>query len=464
MAFLATCLTVFPQVIQITGTVTSSDENLTIPGVAVTARGTTIGAVTNSDGFYSISVPEGTTVLVFQFIGFKPQEVLIEGRRVIDVALEVDIYQVEEVVVTGYGVQKKREVTGSIATVKGESIANLATPSFDAQMAGRAPGVQITTQTGVLGETPRFRIRGVGSISSGTYPLIVVDGIPVFTGGQGGYADANSLGDINPADIESIEILKDGSATNIYGSRAANGVVLITTKRGSKGRMRVDYNTYMGFASPVKFFDLLGTEDFITISNEKRTNSGLSPWAVGTEYDTDWQRAVLRERAFQQDHTLAMSGGTQTSSYYFSLGYSDQEGVTRPNEMNRFTVRANVDQTVTKWLTLGANVGVTRSNYFGLNTGTNALSGNIFSAIRQLPNTPIYDENDPTGYNIDDVATNLVGRWDNLQTIGDNLPNIVYVIDHNRFTTEVTRTIGNAYAQVNFMPSLNFRTMVSVDN
>ncbi len=462
--FLSSCLTVFPQVVQITGTVTSAADDFTIPGVAVTAKGTTIGTVTDSDGRYTITVPEGTNILTFQFIGFKPVEVMIDGQTVIDVTLEEDIFQVEEVVVTGYGVQKKREVTGSIAQVKGESIAKLATPSFDAQLAGRSPGVQITTQTGVLGETPRFRIRGVGSISSGTYPLIVVDGIPIFTGGQGGYADANSLGDINPADIESIEILKDGSATTIYGSRAANGVVLITTKRGSRGRMKVDYNTYMGFASPVKFFDLLGTDDFITIANEKRANSGLTPYAAGTEYDTDWQRAVLRERAFQQDHSLALSGGTALSSYYFSLGYSDQEGVTRPNEMKRFTVRANLDQKVTKWLTVGANIGVTRSDYFGLNTGSNSLSGNIFSAIRQLPNTPIYDENDPTGYNIDDVATNLVGRWDNLSTIGDNLPNIVYVINHNRFTTSVTRTIGNAYAQIDFTPDLNFKTMVSVDN
>lgn len=464
LVFLLAWVVVLPQAVRITGTVTGSDDNQTIPGVAVTAKGTTIGDATDANGVYSITVPAGITTLAFQFIGYKPQEVIIDGRSVIDVVLEPDVFSVDEVVVVGYGIQRKREVTGSIAQVKGETIAKLATPSFDAQLAGRSAGVQVTTQTGVLGETPRFRIRGVGSISSGTYPLIVVDGIPIFTGGQGGYADANSLGDINPVDIESIEILKDGSGTAIYGSRAANGVVLITTKRGTKGRMKVDYNTYMGVASPVKFFDLLETDDFITISNEKRTNSGLSPIAFGNDYNTDWQRAVLRENAFQQDHNLAMSGGTDMSSYYVSLGYSDQEGVTRPNEMNRFTMRANLDQTVTRWLTIGANIGVTRSSYYGLNTGTNSLSGNIFSAIRQMPNTPIYDADDPTGYNIDDIATNLVGRWDNTSTIGDNIPNIVYVIDHNRFTTKLMRTIGNAYAQINFMPNLNLKTQVSVDN
>lgn len=464
MVLMCISLLIYPQVTQITGTVTSSEDNLTIPGVAVTAKGTTLGVVTNSEGRYNISVPSGTNVLVFRFIGFRSQEVNIDGRTTIDVTLEPDIFSVDEVVVVGYGVQKKREVTGSITSVKGDEIARLATPSFESQLAGRATGVQVTTQTGVLGETPRFRIRGIGSVSSGTYPLIVVDGIPVFTGDQGGYASANGMGDINPADIESIEILKDGSGTAIYGSRAANGVVLITTKRGKAGKMKVNYNTYMGVASPVKLFDLLETDDFITISNEKRSNSGLSDIAVGTDYNTDWQNAVLRKNAFQQDHNLALSGGNEGSAYYFSVGYSAQEGVTRPNEMNRFSTRANIDQKVTKWLTVGANIGVTRSEYFGLNTGTNSLSGNIFSAIRQLPNTPIYDENDPTGYNIDDIAPGLVGRWDNLSTIGDNIPNIVYVIDNNRFTTKVMRTIGNIYGQVNFLPNLNLKTQLSIDN
>ncbi len=464
LLFVFSSVAVFSQVKQITGTVTNASDNTTMPGVSVIAKGTTTGVVTDFNGKYSISVPENVTTLVFRFVGYITLEAQIGGNSIVDVAIEQDVFLVDEVIVVGYGTQKKREVTGSITSVKGDDIARMATPSFESQLAGRATGVQVTTQTGVLGETPRFRIRGVGSLSSGTYPLVVVDGTPVFTGDQGGYASANGMGDINPADIESIEILKDGSGTAIYGSRAANGVVLITTKKGKAGNMRVNYNAYMGVASPVKLFDLLETDDFITISNEKRTNSGLSPIAVGTEYNTDWQSAVLRQNAFQQDHNLSLSGGSEGSTYYLSMGYTSQEGVTRPNEMSRFTTRANVDQKVTKWLTIGANFGVSRSEYFGLNTGTNSLSGNIFSAIRQLPNTPIYDDADPTGYNIDDIAPGLVGRWDNLSTIGDNIPNIVYVIDNNKFTTKLTRTIGNAYAQINFLPSLNFKTQVSIDN
>ncbi|TFH35539.1 MAG: SusC/RagA family TonB-linked outer membrane protein, partial [Bacteroidia bacterium] len=452
------------------GTVTASDNNLTIPGVTVTAIGTTLGTVTDGNGVYTISVPSGAKIISYSFVGYKTRQIVIDGRTTIDVVLDPDIYSVDEVVVVGYGSQKKREVTGAIAQVKGSEIASFATPSFESQLAGRSSGVQVTQQNGILGEAPRLRIRGIGSLSAGNFPLIVVDGTPIFTGDLGGYASTNGLGDINPADIESMEILKDGSATAIYGSRAANGVILITTKRGSKadGRMKVNYNNYFGFASPVKLFDLLGADDFIMISNEKRANRGQSDIAfangsAGEAVDTDWQSAVLRKSAFQMDHNLSMSGATDWTSYYFSVGYTDQEGVTRPNEMQRLSVRSNVDQKVNDWLKLGANLAVTNSEYFGLNTGANSLSGNIFSAIRQLPNTPVYDDADPTGYNID-ITPDYVGRWNNVQSIGDNLPNIVYVIDHNVFESKLLRTMGNFYGQIDMTPALNFRTQLGIDN
>ena len=465
MAFLSILsIMVSAQNVQISGTVSSSEDGLGMPGVTVEVKGTTIGQVSDRDGRYEISVPSNAEILIFRFVGYLSQEIPIDGRSTIDVILEPDVYNVDEVVVIGYGTQRKREVTGSIAQVRGEEIAHRATPSFDVQLAGSAAGVQVTTQNGVLGERPRFRIRGIGSITSGTYPLVVVDGIPIFTGNGDGYADANTLGDINPADIESLEILKDGSATAIYGSRAANGVVLITTKKGRKGKAKIEYNTYMGVASPVRLFDLLHTDDFIIINNEKRANSGMSDIAFGTDYDTDWQGAVLRSNAFQQDHNLSVSGADDETSYYLSLGYTSQEGVTLPNDMSRFTARTNIERKANEWLTLGANIGVTQTQYNGLNTGTNSLSGNIFSAIRQLPNTPIYDENDPSGYNFDDTNPNLVGRWDNASTIGDNIPNIVYVLNNNVYRTKNLRTLGNAYALVDFLPYLNYKLQLSVDN
>ncbi|WP_338408240.1 TonB-dependent receptor [uncultured Flavobacterium sp.] len=443
--------------------VVSDNAGLPLPGVSVLLKGTQSGTQTDFNGNYSIKASTGA-VLQFSSVGMKTSEKTVGTSNNVDLVMQESTKTLEEVIVVGYGSQKKSEVTGSISKVKGSEIATLATPSFESQLAGRAAGVQITTQNGVLGEAPRIRIRGIGSISSGTYPLIVVDGIPIFTGDLGGYASTNSLGDINPSDIESIEILKDGSATAIYGSRAANGVVLITTKKGKGGRFTVNYNNYVGVASPVGLFDLLKTPDFTTISNEKRSNRGQADWAAGSvTLNTDWQKAVLRDNALQQDHSLSMSGSTDKANYYFSLGYSSQEGVTLPNDMTRYSIRANVDQKVKDWLTLGANISISKTQYDGLNTGGNSLSGNIFNATRQHPNVPIYDVTHPTGYNIDLIDPSVVGRWDNNTTIGDNLPNIMYVLDNNVFKSNVNRTIASMFADITILPSLKFKTQASVD-
>jgi TonB-dependent starch-binding outer membrane protein SusC len=448
----------------ITGKVTSADDGGTLPGVSISVKGTTIGTITDMDGKFNLKAPADAKTLVFSFVGTTTQEVAIGTQSVFNIQLKSENISVDEVVVVGYGVQKKREVTGAISQVKGDAIANLAAPSFESQLAGRSAGVQITASNGILGQAPRIRIRGVGSISQGTYPLVVVDGMPIITGDVGGYANTNAMGDINPADIQSVEILKDGSATAIYGSRAANGVILITTKKGTKGSFNVAYNNYFGVASPVRLFDLLQTPDFITIANEKRTNRGQTAIAVGADVNTDWQAAVLRQNAFQQDHNLSISGANDKTNYYFSLGYTTQEGVTRPNEMSRYTFRSNIDQNVKKWLTLGMNAAISRTEYDGLNTATNALSGNIFSAIRQLPNTPVYDANDPTGYNIDDTNLAVVGRWQNLQSIDDNLTNIRYVLDKNTYISKVLGIVGSAYALFTITPDINVRTQMGIDS
>ncbi|MBA4408071.1 MAG: SusC/RagA family protein [Odoribacter sp.] len=464
LAFFAIGLNVvLAQTKEITGNVTSADDGGTMPGVSISVKGTSMGTITDMNGKYVLKVPADAKTLVFSFVGMATQEITIGNQSVINVRLKAEDISVDEVVVVGYGVQKKREVTGAISQVKGDAIANLATPSFESQLAGRSAGVQVTAGTGILGEAPRIRIRGIGSISQGTYPLIVVDGMPVFTGDVGGYASTNAMGDINPADIESVEILKDGSATAIYGSRAANGVILITTKKGSKGNFSVTYNNYLGVASPVNLFDLLKTADFVAISNEKRANRGQAAIAVGTDIETDWQDAVLRQNAFQQDHNLGISGATDMTNYYFSVGYTTQEGVSRPNEMNRYTFRSNIDQKIKKWLTIGLNSAISRSEYFGLNTGSNALSGNIFAAIRMLPNTTVFDPNDPTGYNIDDINTNYAGRGQNLQQVDDNLPNIRYTLDKNIFQSKTMGVIASAYAMAKITSDLNFRTQVGVD-
>ena len=236
----------------ISGTVTDGN-GLPLPGVNVVIKGTTQGTQTDFDGNYNVQAEVGQT-LVFTYLGQKETQATVGAQSVINIQMEEDAQALEEVVVVGYGVQKRKEITGAIASVSGGDIQGLVTPSFESQLAGRAAGVQITTNNGIIGEAPRIRIRGLGSIGSGTYPLVVVDGIPIITGDTGGYASTNALSSINPNDIESFEILKDGAATAIYGSRAANGVILITTKKGKKGTTQVSYNVVTGFASPIKTF------------------------------------------------------------------------------------------------------------------------------------------------------------------------------------------------------------------
>lgn len=373
------------------------------------------------------------------------------------------VQSIDEVVVVGYGTQRRADVTSSISTVKGEDIANLNTPTFEAQLAGRSSGVQVVASSGDIGRAPTVRIRGVNSISSGTSPLYVVDGIPIFSGDTGGgNTYANALADINPSDIETMTVLKDGAATAIYGSRAANGVILITTKKGRNGRFSVNYNNLFSVASVVKQFDLLGTPDFLTISNEKAAKAG-TVWARGSEFNTDWQDAVLRTGT-QTDHFLSMSGGLGKGNYYASLGYTNQEGIIMPNEMERLSIRMNADQKVTDWFKITTSMAYTETSYKGLNNSYNGISGAMFNALRQLPNTPIYDPSTPTGYNIYTAGTvSRVGQWENLIPITSDLTNIGYVVNNNKYSSDLTRFIGSVAGDVKITDWLDYKLQVSKD-
>ncbi|WP_040473604.1 SusC/RagA family TonB-linked outer membrane protein [Flavobacterium frigoris] len=450
----------FAQDRSVSGTV-SDNSGKPLPGVSVVVKGTQNSTQTDFDGKYSIKVSP-TAVLSFSYIGTEKQEIKANSTT-INVKLKDASQNLQEVVVIGYGVQKKKDLTSAQSSVKGKDIEGLVTPSFESQLAGRASGVQVTSSTGILGEAPKVRIRGTASISSGTNPLYVVDGMPMYSGDIGGYANTNALGDINPNDIESFEILKDGAATAIYGSRAANGVILITTKKGKKGAMKVAYNVVTGFASATKTHDLLKTEDFLVIANEKRTNRAQTPWAAGNEFDIDWQKAVLNQSAFQMDHNLSFSGGSDKTRYFMSMGYTTQEGVAKANEMQRITLRTSLEHDINNWLTVGGSVAITRTQYDGLNTGRNSLSGNIFNAIRQLPNNPIYDATNPTGYNIN-LATGNVGQGTNLQPVGDNISNIVYVLDNNKYKSKINRMLVNTFATAKITKDLSYKFQASADN
>jgi TonB-linked SusC/RagA family outer membrane protein len=450
----------FAQERTVTGKV--SDKTGVIPGVNVLVKGTKGSTATDFDGSYSVKAKTGD-VLVFSYVGMNNKQVTVGTSNTVNVVLESEAQLMNEVVVVGYGVQKRKEVTGSISKIAGKDIANLVTPSFEGVLAGRATGVQVLTNTGLIGAAPKIRIRGIGSISGSTEPLIVVDGIPIYSGDIGGVSSTNGLADINPEDIESFDVLKDGAATAIYGSRAANGVILITTKSGKKGTLKVTYSTVFGVASATKKYDLLQTPDFITISNEKRSNLSPagSPWAAGTTYNTDWQSAVLRN-APQTTHNLNFSGGSDKTKYYLSLGLTDLDGINLANDMKKYSIRANIDQDINKWLSIGTNLNVNRTEYNGLNSSASGLSGNIFNTIRQLPNTPIYNPANATGYNI--TTNGTVGQWDNLAAAGDNITNIIYVLDHNKYQSTTTRIIASAFANAKITSDLSYKLQVSGDN
>lgn len=375
---------------------------------------------------------------------------------------------IDEVVVVGYGTQKKSEVTASLSSVKGSELANLNTPTFEAQLAGRATGVQVVQNTGLLGAAPTVNIRGLNSINSGTQPLYVVDGMPVFSGSTGGgYTSSNALGDINPNDIESIEILKDGSATAIYGSRGANGVILITTKKGKNGKFTVNYNNLTSYATVAKYFDLLNTQQFLEISAEKAVSAGAAADALasGSEFNTDWQRAVLRT-GVQTDNNLSFSGGLGKGKYLVSLGHTWQEGIIKSNTMQRWTAKMSADQKIfNDKLTIGGDFNIAKTSYEGLNNGENSLSGAMYNALKQLPNTPIYDPKNITGYNIVTEGTrSYVGPWTNKSSIANYIPNIVMVLDTNKNTSAITRIIGNVFANLQVTDWMSYRFQAGVDN
>ncbi|MFZ1702701.1 MAG: TonB-dependent receptor [Saprospiraceae bacterium] len=452
---------------RVSGKVTDISGEALIGASVVVKESPAAGTITDVDGMYELNIPAGGSTLVFSYTGYDTKEMSLTGASVVNVSLE-EGRVLDEVVIVGYGAQSKKDVTGSISKVRGDDLANLVSPSFVQQLAGRASGVQIQNTSGILGSAPQIRIRGVNSISSGTQPLIVLDGVPIITGDVGGFTPANALGDINPADIESFEILKDGAATAIYGSRAANGIILITTKKGSKGKAQFNYDFNYGVASAVKLFDLLNANEFVEIQNQKYVNAGSNPVANlqtradGSVVETDWMDLVFRNAA-QKTHSLSVSGGIDKTNYFFSFGYSDMEGIALGNELRRYSFRANIEQKVNNWLSAGFSSGVTRQENFGPLTGSNNLSGNIFGAMRMLPNVEGRDPNHPTGYNLDLINPRSLGRGANGVEISNGIPNLLFVLENDRRASKSWRLLGNAYLEANIYKGLKFRTQLGID-
>jgi TonB-linked SusC/RagA family outer membrane protein len=374
--------------------IVKDQQGAPLPGVSVLLKGTTIATATGLDGSYSISAPP-TATLTFSFIGFTSQDRPVNNQTTINITLAENVKSLNEVVVVGFGTQKKAEVTGAISHVGASDLQDQQITRVDQALQGRTSGVNVVQSSGQPGAAPTIRIRGITSINNSD-PLYVIDGIVMLNGG---------LDNVNPNDIESIDVLKDASAA-IYGSRASNGVVLITTKKGRSGAPQLTYNGYVGFQGPVTKVKMANASQYAMLRNESLTNDGktapfANPSALGT--GTNWQDQIFSNNALIQNHNLAIQGGTEKSTYYTSFGYYDQQGIIFKDISNykRFNFTVNTSSKLRKWLTIGENFNYGYiKNQSNFNTNSE-FGGPLSSALNLDPVTPIL-QTDPTiaaGYN-----------------------------------------------------------------
>ena len=377
----------------VTGIVT--DQNgVTLPGVSIIVKGTTTGTVSDADGKFTLVVPANAQMLAFSFVGMKTQEVSLSGRTTFTVVMEEETVGIEEVVAVGYGMQKKSDITGSVSSVKGEELTQLPMQRVDQALQGRASGVLVLNTAGAPGAETTIRVRGMNSINGGNSALIVIDGL------QGG-----NLNSLNPNDIESLEILKDASATAIYGSMGANGVILITTKSGKKGKPTIEYAYNYGIQTIRKKLDIMGAADYARTRNDFKAsqNGSGTPTPLFTEQQiqelertggTDWQDEIYRAAPIQ-NHQLSLGGGTDNMKYMISAGYLNQEGILINSAYNRFTLRTNISADISKKVSFGLNWAGSKeagnSPPYGGGTALSFLGQAVNIAPRWDPTTPPYD-------------------------------------------------------------------------
>jgi TonB-linked SusC/RagA family outer membrane protein len=383
---------------KITGKVTSSDDGLPLPGVSVKVTGSNLGTQTDVNGNYSILVPTTAKSLQISFIGFVSQTVSVLNKTVINVSIETDSKQLTEVVVTGYGVAQKRDIAASSARVDGKQIENLPIQSFDRALQGRAAGVQVTSQSGAPGSAINVRVRGVGSINAGNDPLYIIDGVQVNVGAVSGQGSSNTLASINPNDIESIEVLKDAAAASIYGSAAANGVVLITTKKGKAGATQVNFSAQRGATTNFARYDVMNTQQYSRFKYDGAINAGSTPTTAialygdpvnNTTPTTDWFDAITRTGDAKL-YDLSISGGDAKTTFYVSGSYTDQESQVIQSFYKRGTFRANLGHQITDKLSVKASVGLTATKLFGSIENGNFVNGPFAFPFSLRPDVPIF--------------------------------------------------------------------------
>ncbi|MBC7912691.1 MAG: TonB-dependent receptor [Pyrinomonadaceae bacterium] len=435
--------------ISVTGVV-SDPKGEPLVGVTVKVKGTSIGVVTNNDGRYSINTPEGNSVLVFSYLGFATQEIALDNRTQLNVTLKESTSTLNEVVVIGYGTRSQKDVVTAVSTVKGQSIQNLPVTSPVALLQGRSSGVQIVQNSGAPGGTNfSIRVRGTTSINAGNNPLYVVDGIP-FEG---------NTSDINPNDIQSIDILKDAAAASIYGSRAANGVVLITTKRGKTGKAAITFNAYQSFQSVNKerLPEMLNASEFIELIQEQRANStlgsvyasiimpdnGLISNTNGRVANTNWLDNIM-QTGHLNNYDISLRGGTEKLSFYFSGSYLTQKGILINSDFKRYTTKLNLDYHASSKFKIGTSLNL---NQGITNSSTNdGFFGIVQQALVKPPVMPIF-ATDGSYYVQDPSGT----------------ANVVAVAALETRNTRRNRFLGNVFGEYSIIPDLVFKTSWSAD-
>lgn len=445
------------QDIAVTGTVISGLDQQPIPGASVLVKGTTRGVATDLDGSYTISVPETNSVIVFSFVGYVSQEVVVGNQSVINITLQEDISNLSEIIVVGYGSQKRSDITGAISIVDTEEMKKYSTNDIAQMLQGRVSGVQVTSD-GQPGAFPSVRIRGISTFGN-SQPLYVIDGVPVGTTPR----------DFNPNDVESMQVLKDASAGAIYGSRAANGVVIITTKQGKKNTpLKVSYNTYLGVDQVWQRIPVLGREQYQMIINEVQSN-GNQPLVPAndpnnpnyiTDIDTDWQKEGLKN-GFRQNHNINLSGGGEYTQYNASLDYFENTGTLVGNGPNyeRYSMRMNTISEKGK-LRVGTSLYYAHSYEDALTYRPDVLAGSrpplIADLVQAIPTMPIYDPNNLGGFGGTEAD---LQRAISLNVIGVN----------NLFTsnTTVDRTFGTVFGEYSLFEknnqSLKYKLNLSYD-
>ena len=447
LLFIAGMATASAQTVNVSGTVTSAADGEPLIGVTIIIKGTSTGTATDIDGNYSIKAEMGQT-LVFSYVGYTQREIKVDGST-IDVALLENDSVLDEVVVVGYGTQKKKLLTGATSQIKGEELAKLNTTSAVQAMQGQLPGVTITSNSGQPGTGMKVTVRGLGT-NGNSAPLYLIDGV-------GG--DINSL---NPADIESIDVLKDAASAAIYGAQAANGVVLVTTKKGKEGRATVTYDGYFGWQNIAKYAPMLNSKQYMTIMDEQQINEAAAPydWANmssiysdGKLNDTNWIKSMFKTPAIMQSHTIGITGGNKVSTYAMSLGYINQEGVGGGKEVSnysRYNFRINSDHRFFDGiLTVGEQAAFVYTHNRGI-----AVEGNYWNTLRGAfqasPLLPIYNEegefNNTTG---SDWWQNMGNPYGSMMTTNQN--------ESKNATFNV-----NAYAMLEPIKGLQIKTVGGV--